>query len=329
MCVSTSGRSLVQSDVIQLLEDVLVRPQHALAKQVNDHYLPKLFHHEIGMTDEQVRADIKARNIFFNQDGTGVGFYSWARDEYTEAVGPRPQLYKTIQPPLNDQNFASLCANTSTLTVLAHIRMATSVVHAFNNHPFAFGRHLFMHNGSVANFTAIQRDMCALMSPKAFANIHGSTDTEHVAALYMSNLGDEWETTYPLAHMKEALDKTIGTIIRLQRKLLPKEERDEANSLNLCTTDGAKLVACRFRNHPTEQPPSLYYSTAAGSTLNRKYPGHPDDPEGMLNTDVGDGMKRTEEHGNHVIVASEPTTFQPSEWSLIGERCSLFLLNAI
>ncbi|CAM9821491.1 unnamed protein product, partial [Phaeothamnion confervicola] len=34
-----------------------------------------------------------------------------------------------------------------------------------------------------------------------------------------------------------------------------------ASSLNLCVTDGRSIVATRYRNHPTQQPPSMYYIT--------------------------------------------------------------------
>lgn len=96
-----------------------------------------------------------------------------------------------------------------------------------------------------------------------------------------------------------------------------------------------------FRNHPTEEPPSLYFSTTAGVTLNRKYPGHPDGPHAKFTDRViqphmwshqeehftgGDtpivhqGSKDITQHGAHVIVASEPTTYNPSEWTLIGKN---------
>ncbi|EJU01085.1 N-terminal nucleophile aminohydrolase [Dacryopinax primogenitus] len=309
-----------------LLEDILIRPQHALTKQVNDHYLPHLFHHMPGETQKQEQAEIKLRNILHNTDGTGVGFYSWVRDEYGEAEGARPMIYKTIQPPGNDANFQSLCANTSALCVLAHIRMATSAVHMYNNHPFAFGRHLFMHNGTVANFTDIRREMTALMSPKAHAAVQGSTDSEHVAALYMTYLGEDWERKYPLQEMKRALDRAIGTVLLLQKQLGP--EKAQANSLNLCTTDGDQLVAVRFRNHEVEQPPSLYYSTQAGATLNRKYPDHPNGEAALLNADVENGIpagRKTEEHGKHVIVASEPTTYRQQDWKLIGKNMAVMV----
>ena len=50
----------------------------------------------------------------------------------------------------------------------------------------------------------------------------------------------------------------------------------------------------------------------AGVTLNRKYPGHPN--KGSANSNQS---RDSEQHGSHVIIASEPTTFDEDEWSLI------------
>lgn len=233
------------------------------------------------------------------------------------------------QPPQNDINFKSLVMHSSSTCVFAHIRFATSAVHEFNNHPFAFGRHIFMHNGTVTEFTRIRREMSALVTSAAFENIQGSTDSEHVAALYFTYLApdDNWERTYTVQEMKRALDKTIFTILQLQKKL-PGDI--EANSLNLCTSDGQRLVAVRFRNHATQQPPSLYFSTTAGVTLNRKYPGHPDlAADEQLQDDPA--QRPAAAHGKHVIVASEPTTFNANEWNVISECARSFrfaVLNA-
>lgn len=74
------------------------------------------------------------------------------------------------------------------------------------------------------------------------------------------------------------------------------------------------MVALRFRNHATQQPPSLYWSEFAGRTLNRKYPG---DPDHAVDSD-SDAIKPTSEHNKHTIIASEPTTYDEGEWHLIG-----------
>lgn len=115
--------------------------------------------------------------------------------------------------------------------------------------------------------------------------------------------------------MTSALRRVVETVIQLQQAALG-VDRAQPNSLNLATTDGQRLVAFRVRNHATEQPPSLYYSTVAGATLNRKYPGSADGGEGG---NAG-AWKRREEHGRHVVVASEPSTFDRAEWRLVGKN---------
>ncbi len=174
-----------------------------------------------------------------------------------------------------------------------------------------------MHNGVIADFLDIRRPICDMLDKDTFANVLGSTDSEHLAALYMTILTQgrgksAWEEEYSSRDMATALHSAVATIIETQQKV--RGTRANPNSLNLATTDGKRLMCYRFRNHATEQPPSLYYSTIAGVTLNRKYPGHPDSASEGHNELA---TKRTEEHGKHVIVASEPTTYKASEWKLI------------
>ena len=182
-----------------------------------------------------------------------------------------------------------------------------------------------MHNGLLTHFTPLRRALSAHISDAAFANIHGSTDSEHIAALYLSHLTahspspSAFEKEYSLEAMIAALKATIRTILTLQRAVLGQEGM-RPNSLNLCTTDGTKLLACRFRNHATSQPPTLYYSTRAGVTLNRKYP---DVPSGAYVRGVSDVGRPEAEHGRHVIVASEPSTYRDEDWEFIPKNSML------
>ena len=54
-----------------LLEDVLISPDHAIAKQVHDRFLPYLVHYEPGTTVQEM----SLRNSPFNLDGLGVAWY--------------------------------------------------------------------------------------------------------------------------------------------------------------------------------------------------------------------------------------------------------------
>jgi glutamine amidotransferase len=150
-----------------------------------------------------------------------------------------------------------------------------------------------------------------------------------------SQLPGDWETYHSLQEIKTALSKTIAKIITIQIEVLG--EKAEPNDLNIAITNGNSFVACRFRNHATEQPPSLYYSTTAGVTLNRQFPDDPDGcegPYGSAKVKSANGKQAAEgaeghnplakmnanEHGNHVIIASEPTTYKNSEWALIQKN---------
>jgi glutamine amidotransferase len=266
--------------------------------------------------------EISVRNRLFNVDGFGLAWYTTAREDFNTTASACPALYKYAGPPLHDLNFRSICANTATKACFAHIRAATATpVVAVNNHPFVFGRHKIMHNGIIEDFTDIQRDVCSLLDTDTYANIQGRTDSEHFAALYVTYLTSgkgaaSWDLQYPPMAMRAALVKAMDIIMRLQKSKIG--EKCVANSLNVCATDGKQLVAMRCRNHTTEQPPSLYYSTSAGVTLNRKYPDHPDEGK-----DNANATKSAEEHGRHVIVASEPTTYKADEWMVIEKNHSI------
>lgn len=140
---------------------------------------------------------------------------------------------------------------------------------------------------------------------------------------YLTKSGDisTWQKEYPIEAMVSALHDTVATIIEIQTELLGSKKMP--NSLNLCVTDGIKLVAYRFRNHATQEPPSLYYSTSAGTTLNRKYQDHADGAEIVSD----EGRKPREDHGKHLIVASEPSTYRREDWTLIGRNQILYADN--
>ena len=138
---------------------------------------------------------------------------------------------------------------------------------------------------------------------------------------YLTDSGDatSFEKEYSVDAMANAMHRAVATVLNLQREIIGDDKRSP-NSLNLCVTDGIKLVAYRFRNHATSQPPSLYYSTKAGTTLNRKYPGDADGRD-ILGLAPKRKYRRAEsEHGKHLIVASEPSTCHMEDWELIGKN---------
>lgn len=98
-----------------------------------------------------------------------------------------------------------------------------------------------MHNGTVSKFIDVRRQICGRLDRDAFANVQGSSDSEHMAALYMSILTKgqgktAWDHQYPCDEMLEALIEMVDTVIQLQKEALGKDARP--NSMNLAITDG-------------------------------------------------------------------------------------------
>lgn len=195
---------------------------------------------------------------------------------------------------------------------------------------------LFMHNGGLGAFAKIRRGMINLMSQRAVERIQGTTDSEHLAMLFFTYLsarvdkqGDALlEESHPLTDVKAALEQAISDAIKLQHDYIALEEQAkrevpefEASSLNIAITDGAQLLAIRFRNHKTEYPPSLYFSTKAGATLNRCFEDHPDSQEkGQARAQYSANLREADEHGRHVIVSSEPITYKEQDWILVEKN---------
>ena len=187
-------------------------------------------------------------------------------------------VYKTVQPPLHDINFRSLAANTSTNVLFAHIRAATDTpIVMVNNHPFAFGRHVIMHNGSIGNFKSIARQLASRLDEETYGNVKGSTDSEHFAALYITYLTkaagrSAWEQMYTLNDMKHALERAASTIFELQREA--QGDSAPANSLNgMCSTRASDPLltaysGChRWREADCHQGKKPFARTTAESLL--------------------------------------------------------------
>jgi glutamine amidotransferase len=170
-----------------------------------------------------------------------------SEDFNEEITGPHPTVYKSVAPALTDPNFLSLCANMSSNTILAHVRATSlSPVVQTNCHPFCFGRHAFAHNGSVALFNTVRRPLSDLIAHEYFAAMKGTTDSEHLAALYMTYLGEgAEEKAFTVQEMRDALVKTIRTLQDTQKKVLSNDQLEkEANSLNLVASKHYHLHCC-------------------------------------------------------------------------------------
>jgi predicted glutamine amidotransferase len=214
-----------------LVETLLYRPKHSLI-------------------DQSLHARLGPHTT--NGDGFGVGWYG---------SGEEPALYKAVNPVWQDQNLRELSPHIRSRLIFAHIRASTgSPVQRSNCHPFRYGKWLCMHNGQIAGFNYVRRELMFAIDPALFGLMEGSTDSETFFFLALT-LGLERDP--PLA-----MSRAVQSIEQACRG----EGIEEAIRMSVAVTDGEKIWA--FRYATVGEPPSLYYSTRVG-TLREHYPEIP------------------------------------------------------
>ncbi|MGW5241775.1 class II glutamine amidotransferase [Monashia sp. NPDC004114] len=142
-------RWMVYSGDPLLAEDLLFKPEHSLIEQ-------------------SLRSRMGATTT--NGDGFGIGWYG---------LGPRPAVFKSVDPAWNDQNLRELTSQVETRLLFAHVRASTGTpVQRSNCHPFRHGNWLWMHNGLIRGFHDLKRDLAFAVDPALYPHIEGSTDSE-------------------------------------------------------------------------------------------------------------------------------------------------------
>jgi predicted glutamine amidotransferase len=186
-----------------------------------------------------------------NGDGFGLGWYD--RDG--------PGLFRSTEPAWNDRNLRELAGHVRSPVVLAHVRASTGTpVQQTNCHPFRHGRWLWMHNGAIAAFRAVKRDLLLAVDPELFPDIEGSTDSElffHLAVTFGLE-EDPPAAVARAAGLIEELGRRHGEPFPLQ--------------MTVATTDGETLWAFRYSSEGRSR--SLFHS-ADISTLRAQYPDNP------------------------------------------------------
>lgn len=180
-----------------------------------------------------------------NVDGFGVGWYN-------RAVDPTPCVYTNICPIWSDRNLPGLSKHVASDCIFANVRSATpgQAVDQSNCQPFAYRQLLFMHNGYIENFrTTLMRPIRDALHDEYYTTIGGSTDSEHIFALFLHHLHGE---TASVDTISSALMETI------QQLSAWAEDRAIRIALNVAITDGDCVVASRFAN--VGLAPSLYYA---------------------------------------------------------------------
>ncbi|WP_051109507.1 class II glutamine amidotransferase [Promicromonospora sukumoe] len=243
-------RWLAYSGSPVLLEDLLYKPENSLVVQSR--------HSRLG-----------AETI--NGDGFGVGWYG-ALEE--------PGIYHSTEPAWNDRNLREISAHAAAGRVFAHIRASTGTdVQQANCHPFRHGRWLWMHNGGIADFPAVKRDLMLAVDPALYPGIEGSTDSELFFYLAL---------TFGLQEDPPgAVARAVGLIEETGRR----HGVEHPIQMTVATTDGETTWAFRYSSMGESR--SLFHSTDV-STLRHQYPDNPvlhgisDDARLVVSEPLGD-----------------------------------------
>lgn len=180
-----------------------------------------------------------------NVDGFGVGWYN-------RTVDPTPCVYTNTCPIWSDRNLPGLSKHIASDCIFANVRSATpgQAVDQSNCQPFAYQQLLFMHNGYIENFrSTLMRPMRDALGDEYYTAIGGSTDSEHIFALFLQCLHGQ---TVTVETITDALAETT------QQLATWAAERAIRIALNVAITDGDCVVASRFAN--SGPAPSLYYA---------------------------------------------------------------------
>jgi predicted glutamine amidotransferase len=259
-------RWIAYSGAPVLVEDLLFKPQNSLVIQSQ--------HSRLGATA-------------VNGDGFGVGWYG---------EGKRPGVYKSTEPAWSDRNLRELSSFARSRRVFAHIRATTgSPVQQTNCHPFRHGSWLWMHNGVIAGFSELKRDLALAVDPGLYPEIEGSTDSEMLFFLALTfGLADD-----PPA----AVARAVGLVEEVARH----HGVADPVQMTVATTEGETTWAFRYASSGSAR--SLFHSTDV-ATLREQYPDNPelhdlsDDARLVVSEPLGDlqGAWREVPESSYVVV---------------------------
>lgn len=279
-----------------LLDNLLYQPDSALIRQS---YMPKMLH---------------MLNL------AGFGLRAW---DPGSADPERAFAYYSQSLPVFDRNLQNLAQKIRPSCVLAHVRgvaYSTRVEISLQNvHPFHFaGVPLVLaHNGDLADMARMKPALARHIKPEFLAQIHGTTDSEWIYALLVSQFKD------PSGSLDEqSVFESIQNTLQIIRGARAELGIALSSSVNLFIANGTQLAAVRycfdFGCYRTEDPSKVHEANLSflslWYTLGRDYALH----EGEWKMTGGAA------NADSIIVASEPLTRDTSAWVELPEYGALF-----
>ena len=277
-----------------LLDNLLFQPDSALVRQS---YMPKMLH---------------LLNL------AGFGMRAWDRSSHKPEL---PFAYASDALAVFDRNLKGLAEKIAASCVLAHVRGVaydTRVdISVQNVHPFQFdGVPLVLaHNGELARFPEMKPLLAAHVKAEFARQIRGSTDTEWIYAVLVSQLEKPYAKPSG-AQLHDAVARTLDILRKVRASL----GIATASPVNLFLTDGTQLAAVRYcfdfgcyPENPAEFVAGYLAYYSLWYTTGRDYGLH----EGEWK------MVGGTENADSILIASEPLTRDTAAWVEVPEYSML------
>lgn len=175
----------------------------------------------------------------------GFGIAAWDKQSNDPDL---PFIYKTPQLPFYDENLRNLAKKITPQCLLAHIRGVSytekQIVSAQNVHPFMFPETniALAHNGALDKFESMKFDLLEYIKPEYRKEIHGTTDSEWIYAVFLSQLPNVNNNDLPTNEISKAIIETL----RIIQKVRHKHSIQSTSPVNLFITNGNFIAATRF-----------------------------------------------------------------------------------
>jgi glutamine amidotransferase len=243
--------------------------------------------------------------VFLNL--AGFGMTAWDPD----SIHPdEPFTYKVTTLPLFDRNLRNLAQKISPTCLLAHVRGVTDsedeVIAEQNLHPFRFHdvNVTLAHNGHLREFARMRYDLVEHVRPEFIRRIEGTTDSEWIYALVLSQLADP----HGMPEAAEIVEATVKALAII-RAVRERNGIETSSPLNLFISTGRCLVATRFSfdygwypENDTLLETDLPY-VSLWYTLGQEYVQR-----------AGEWTMVGSDRASSLLIASEPLTSDTSSW---------------
>jgi predicted glutamine amidotransferase len=250
----------------------------------------RLLHCETSLR-AQSRRDTRGES---HVDGWGIGYYE----------GDRPRVVRRATSATECGEYSAAAAGVCAATFLAHVRQASVGERSTaNTHPFAFGRWLFAHNGTVTGFDRVGPLLRNETSDDLLAAVKGTTDSELLFHWLLTRLRSvQTDLAAPCRDLAAMPRVVAESIVRLDAASAA-AGGDEPAKLNFLLSDGRFLLASCFGH-------SLHWINHIGPAV----------------VDNGtDPSATTCREYRAAVVASEPVTQEA--WQEIPDR-SILVIDA-